>query len=183
MNEKQILNVSPLLMPIYTRKLGIYCSGYLGNDIYYLKEFVDIFINEIGENKVVEMLKNDNSENSKRCNLIGDNWDNFKSKMLKFDILLGKAKGFYDKIENKKFTKVTEKDVKEFMRLVKKIPLIKQDLYTIMIFLIKNTTLQRMSIPPDAFKILEHLGMKKMDLTKPKPFQNSEVTIENDEKS
>ena len=173
---EKIKTINPLLSQIFLRKWGMFCSTYLGNDLYYLKEYVDMAINDLGEEKVIEMLKNNDGDNKKRCNEIGNDWDNFRKKLNKFDRLLNKTKGFYDKIEDKKFTKINERDIKEFMRLCMKLPLIKQDLYTLAVFLINNTSLHRMTVPTEAFKILEHKHFRKIDLSK-KPKTREEVEI------
>ena len=47
--------------------------------------------------------------------------------------------------------------------------MIKQDIYCLMVFLIKNSQLQRSTIPIGAWKVLEHISLKKIDATKRRP--------------
>ncbi len=153
-----------LVYQIYLRKWGAFGGSSMGNDIYYLKEFVDLCIQDFGEDNVVEMLKNDNSPNSRNYNRIAENWKSVKIKMKRLDVWLNKAKGYFDKVEKKDYTKINDKDVREFLRYSRRIPLIKPDLYSLAIFLVKNSPLQKQTIPSEAWKVLEHTNLKKLDI-------------------
>jgi hypothetical protein len=152
---KRIYSIAPVLSQVYLRKLGMFCTSSLGNDIYHLKEVVDMLLNEIGEERVVDELKKDESENKKKNKELGDNWEKFKKKFDRMDVLLSDIKATYDLIENKKFSKITKENEREFIRKNKKIALFKQDIYTLFVFLIKATSLQRMTINSESFKVLE----------------------------
>lgn len=164
--QKKIFTVTPMLFQIYQRKWGMFASSILGSDIYYLKEYIDLAINEIGEENFVKLLKEDDSENKSRTNQIGNNWEKVKISLNKFDVLLNKTKGFYDKLEDKAYKKVNEKNIKDFLKQAKRIPLIKQDIYTLAVFLVRNTSLRLATIPPEAFKVLDLAKYQKMDFTK-----------------
>lgn len=163
MPEDKLSSSTPIIYQILLRKLGAYGSSSLGNDIYYLKEFVDIFIQDFGEEKVIEMLKNDTSSNSKRCKELAENWKDFKTDWRYFDRALNRAKGYFDKIENKDFSKISEDNVRDFGRYARYVPLIKEDLYTLVVFFIRNSPIQKKTIPLDAWKVLEHSHLKKID--------------------
>ena len=164
-----LISSPAIIYQLYHRKLGAFGSSTIGNDLYYLKEFVDLGIQDFGEDRIVEMLKADESKNSRRCRELGENWKMVSKRLKYFDIALNKSKGFYDKVEKKDFSKIDDKDVKNFLRLARKISLIKQDIYTLAIFLIKNSPLQKQTIPSEAWKILEHTDMKKLDIGKRVP--------------
>lgn len=151
----KIYDTSHVLTQAYLRKIAQWATSSLGNDIYYLKEVVDMLLNEIGEDKVVDMLKQDDSENKKKNNKLGEEWDKFKKSWKRLDILLSEVKPVYDLIENKKFDKINKENEREFIKKSKKISLLRQDVYTLFVFLIKSTNLQRYSIPSDAWKIIE----------------------------
>jgi hypothetical protein len=161
--SKNLISSPPSIYQLYLRKLGAFGSSIFGNDLYFLKEFVDLGIQDFGEERVIEMLKNDNSPNSKRCKEIAENWEDVKRDFRIFDIRLTRAKGFYDKIEKKDFSKINDKDVEEFMGYSKRISFIKEDIYTLAVFLIRNSPLQKQTIPSDAWKVLEHSGLKKLE--------------------
>ena len=175
--DKQLINTP--LSQTYLRLWGYFCSTYFGNDIYRLKEYVDLSINDFGEERVVEMLKKDEGHNSKRCKEIGENWEHVKKKLILFDKRLSQAKVFYDKIEKKEFKKISDKNVRDALKMAKKIPLIKPDIYTLAIFFMKNSSLQRMSIPSEAFKVMER-SYKVVEYGKRplRHFQNNEIHID-----
>lgn len=183
MTERKIISISPVLAQLYLRKLAQFGSSYFGNDVYALKEFVDVCMNEVGVEKLIEMLKMDEGENKERNRYLGNNWEKIQLRLNKFDKMVSIAKPLYDKVENKKFTKISEKDVKDAIRASSKISIIKQDVYTLAVFLIKNSTLQRMTVPSDAWKILErtHKIIGAPQRRPVTPQQNPEIEISKEE--
>lgn len=140
------------------RKCAFFGSSTLGNDIYYLKEFIDLMINIVGEERVIELLKNDKSSNSKVLNRIAKEWHEkkgMKRKLSKFDKLIEKTKLAFDKLEDKNFKKTDDPSYKTLTEKSKKITALKPEIYALFVFLVNNSTLSRMTIPPDYFKILE----------------------------
>ena len=160
---------TPAMIQLLLRKLAAFGSSYLGNDLYYLKEVVDIVWQTFGDEKVIEMLKNDNSPNSKKCRKLAEDWDKLKIRWRKFDKVLNLTKIHWDKIEKKNPLSPAKDDVRAFARYASKIPLIKEDLYTLFDFFMKNSPLSRKTIPSDAWKVLEHSELKKIDATRRSP--------------
>lgn len=153
------------------KKLAMWGSSNLGNDIYYLKEFIDMMINVIGEDKLVKMLQEDKSTNATRTNYLGNNWLKVKKKLKEFDEIVEKSKSAYDLLEDKTMKK-KDKDLSVFNEKAKKIPMIKEDVYTLFIFLISNTSLNIRTIPSEFWKILEYKGSRlgeDKNKTVPKP--------------
>ncbi len=161
MTEK-IKSISPLISQIVLRHLGLYSSERLSVDIYSLMEAVNILISDFGEDYLKQEYKK-----------IGKDWGEIKVKLDTINKLVTKTKIFYDPIIDKKFAKETT-DVnkvqsmfkKHFIKTASKISLMQREIYDLFIFLIKNCTIQRLSIPSDAFKILEHRKFGRVDLSK-----------------
>jgi len=163
------VNLNSIFTQLSLRKIAFFGSSILGNDIYFLKEFIDLMINIIGEETLIEMLKKDNSRNKKINNLLGENWEKptgMKRTLKKFDMVIEKTKTAYDLLENQEIDK-KQKDrtlkYQLFSQKAKKIPVIKPDVYSLFIFLVNNTSIKRMTIPQEYFKILEHKGYRSMD--------------------
>ena len=94
------------------RKIAYASSSTLGNDIYFLKEFIDLMIQVIGEDKVIKMLKEDKGNNRTNLNKIGNNWNEpsgMKNNLIKFDKVVEKTKASFDLLEDKTLKK---KDIK-----------------------------------------------------------------------
>lgn len=162
-------NLNPLISDLALRKTAMWGSSTLGNDIYYLKECVDLIINVIGEEKFVEMLINDKSPNCKVNNEIGKNWyrgNGMKHRLRKFDKIVETTKASYDVLEDKTLNK---KDIKytKFISKATRVPMIKQDLYALYVFVILNTNLSRMTVRSEMWKILENKGSKLGDTRRP----------------
>lgn len=153
----EIKPIEPLIGQIIYRVLGNYASTYNGNDIYYLVKYIYIQMNQLGEEFVKE-------EWEKR----GHNWERTKKNLLKMDKKATEVKSFYDTIEDKRFDlKDKEKVIKKYyMETASKIPLISQEIYELFIFLVKLSSIQRQTIPPECFKILEHSKFKSLDMTR-----------------
>ena len=140
------------------RKIAYASSSTLGNDLYFLKEFVDMMVNVIGEDAVIELLKKNNSGNKTNLNRIGKEWNEqtgMKRKLIKLDKIIEKTKASYDLLDDKTLKK---KDVKyeNFKEKAKKISVIKPDLFALFVFLVNSTSISRMTIPQEYFKHLEH---------------------------
>jgi len=163
MTEK-VKSLSPLFDRIIVRKFGMYASSYLGNDIYFLMEAINLLISDLGEEYVRKRLKDE-----------GKDWNEMKEKLDKLNKLANEVKIFYDPITDKKFdrkeinlTKVQAMFRRHFIRTASKLSLMQRDLYDILVFLVKSSSIQRQTIPSDAYKIIER-GYGKIDLSK-KPF-------------
>lgn len=145
--EEDIVDIVSPTSLILIVKLGRSFSSFLGDDFYHLNGFAHYLFNIIGEKKLLEQMNKDESENKDRIKGLSKNWDNFLKKWKKFDKLITKAKGYWDKIENKDFKKITDKDLREYCKYAKYIPLIIDDLMTLTIFMISKTSIKRMSVP------------------------------------
>ena len=159
--DTKIISLSPLVSQIVLRKLGMFCSSYLGNDLYPLIEAINILSSEVSHERLEKMYKN-----------AGKDWNQASDKLVELNVIVLKVKTFYDPIENKTFNKKSDPDSVEsmlkkyFIRTGRKIALVQRDLFDMFIFLTKGTTLQRQQIPTDAFKILEHSKYRTIDITK-----------------
>lgn len=163
MTEKIKVISSPITQLIL-RHFGMYCSERLSVDLYYLMEAINLMISYVGEDYISKKYKEE-----------GKNWDEIKIKVVVLNKLAIETKGWYDLVQDKKFerksmdsnlSKTQAMIKKYFKKTASKIALMQRDLYDILIFLIKNTSIQRNSIPNEAFKILEHIGFKKIDMVK-----------------
>lgn len=153
------ISVNPIFTSISLRKIAFFCSSKLGDDIYYLKEFIDIMINVYGEDLLIDMLKKDQSNNKKILNKIGNDWDKsngMRNNLKKFDKLIEITKSAYDTLDDKTLKKTDSPSYKTFLEKSKRIPAIKDDFYALFVFLVNNSSINRMSIPQEYFKILEH---------------------------
>jgi len=146
-----MINLNQVFTQLALRKIALFCSSTNGNDLYFLKEFIDIMINVVGEERLINMLKEDSSEINKN---LGENWIKVKLDLKKFDKIVEKTKASYDLLEDKTMDKKDLK-YKDFSEKARKIPLIKQDIYTLFVFLINNTSISQKSIPPEMFKLLD----------------------------
>ena len=159
MEKEKLKTLLPLNNQIILRKLGMFSSSYMGNDIYFLIESINLIISDIGEEFVSIKYKEE-----------GKDWNKTKEILNNMNKISINIKTWYDAVDDKKFNK---KDVNEVQRMFKKfffktaskVSLIQRELYDLFIFLVKNTTIQRSQIPNDAFKIIEHTGFRKIDLT------------------
>lgn len=179
MEEKNLIQIPDGMDEILMRSLCYFGSTYLSNDLYYLKRFIDMMINIIGREKVIQMLKEDNSENKKRLNEIGNNFEKVEKELIKFDRFLNLAKGFYDNIEDKKFNDIdkNEKQITNFMRYAKNIPLIKPDIYSLTIFFWNNSSLKKKTFKSEYWRILEHRGFRAVGEFKQKRVGEENVPI------
>lgn len=166
-----IKSVSPAVEQMVLQKLGMFCSERLSVDLYYLMEAVNILIHDVGD----KFMKQTYDEQKK-------DWIKTKENLKKLNKLILNTKTFYDPIVDKKFEK---KDVNEsktqsmfrrqFIKNSSKINLLQEDLYEVFMTLVYSTSLQRRTIPNEAFKILEHQSFKKItttDRTSPSPSPN-----------
>lgn len=165
--EDKIKTINPWMSQVILRKLGAYASSYLGNDIYYFVEAINLLVADLGEKFLIEEYKKN-----------GKDWLVTEKRLQEITALATKVKIFYDPIQDKKFERKGENVNKiqahfknYFLRVASKFPIIQRELYDLFIFLINKTNLKNQVIPADAFKILEHQGMRKMDLIK-KPIHN-----------
>jgi len=158
-----MLNISQPYATTIIQKLALYCSSYLGNDLYYLKEVVVLMINLYGEDKLVEMLKNDESDNKTVIREIGDNWfepNGMKRRLKKISEILEKVNKSYSILDDKKIPKKERQNIKykDFIKLCKKVPEIENDFYALFVFLIQNSSIKTMNISSQYLKILETDG-------------------------
>lgn len=165
---EKLKSILPLNNQMILRKLGIFCGSYMGNDIYFLVEAINLLISDIGEDFI-----------KKKCEEEGKNWNKMRENLEKANKISSNAKIWYDAINDKKFDKKEVNKVqsmfkKFFIKNVSKISLIQQDLYDLFILLVRNTTIQRNQIPSDAFKIIEHTGFRKIE-TKVPPHTSHDI--------
>lgn len=157
----EIKSLNSIITQIVLRNLGGYASSYLGNDIYFLLEAINLLKSDLGEDNVRKIIESQ-----------GKKWDDVKYNLDKINEISTQIKIFYDPIQNKKFEKKDVNEVKVqkmfkryFRKTAKELSLMSSDIYDIFIILLNNTSISKKTIPNDAFKIIEHTGMRKMDTT------------------
>jgi hypothetical protein len=154
---RELQSITPLVGQITLRKLGCYSATYLGNDLYFLIEAIHLLKSDIGE----EFAR-------KEWESRGKSWEKTMKILQRAEKKTNEVKAYYDPIEDKKFDK-RDKEIKPkkfYTKTASKIPLLSPEVYDLFVFLVKCSTLQRQTIPSDAFKILEHAGYKKIELAK-----------------
>lgn len=175
--SKYKLDSSGILNQEFRRKWAYYGATYLGNDLFYLKEFVDLCIQDLGEEETKQELIDYQGSNEKKLNKIGKDWDDFLLRYKAFGRKIIEAKGFYDKIEKKDFTKIESKDVLDFLGLSKRIPLIQDEIYALAIFFLKMSRVKDNTIQEAEWKVLEHSGLKKIEVRPKRPVPKDEGIV------
>lgn len=158
--EIKMISINPIYATTIVQKIALYCSSYNGNDVYYLKEAVMLMINLFGEERLVEMMKKDESNNKEVIRKIGENWykaNGMKKKLKKISLILEKTHKSYAVIENKTLPiKEREKvSYKDFVKQCKEFVKIENDFYALFVFLIQNSSIQHMNISSQYLKVLE----------------------------
>tara|TARA_Y100000310_G_scaffold295555_1_gene327050 strand:+ start:9496 stop:9990 length:495 start_codon:yes stop_codon:yes gene_type:complete len=157
--EKKKIMLPPHVIQIYMKKAGMYCSGSLGTDTYYLFSLIDILIGYI-EEKEPDYMKTYYPEYNAK----------FKKKMEKIRKSLHKLTLYYDSLQDKTLTEdKKEKKLKEgLFKHASKIALIQTQIHALHSFLINSTNIDRMTIPKENIKILEHKNFGKIETAKVK---------------
>jgi hypothetical protein len=159
-------------------KWANFTSSKLGDDVYYLYEFVMIGINMIGEDKIVEYLIQDDSSNKTRINKIGNDWyksNGFMKKLNRMSNLIRKTKATYDLIRDKTFEKKKEeiKNWKAFVSNASKMALFDLELYAVAVWICQNTTFKNQYLNSEDLKLLETKGSRMEGIGgKPRPFSS-----------
>lgn len=158
---EKIKSVSSIISQIVLRNLGGYASSYLGNDIYFLFEAINLLQSDLGEDYIKKIMEEK-----------GRDWEKTKKILSKLSELSLQVKIFYDAIQDKRFEKKESDEVKTqlmfkryFKKTAKEINLINSEIYDIFIILLNNTSVGKQTIPTEAFKVVEHTGMRKLDTT------------------
>jgi hypothetical protein len=142
------------------RKIAYSSSSYLANDVYFKMVVVDLLINSFGEEKILELIK---LEESKILKNIADNWYKANGFRKKFNKLLSNSSISKLSQDTLKDKDLKQKDTFEYKRLVKdmkKINCIRPEITNLYIFLINKSSIKNMSIPREYFKVLEHTTYK-----------------------
>jgi len=162
MPEEKIKTISTVISQLVLRNLGLYASSYLGVDIYFLVEAINLLVSEVGEEWLEKKYKEQ-----------GKDWERVNKKLTEINQLATSVKIFYDPIQDKKFdkkgkdeTKVQSMFKKYFRTTAMRMALLQRDLYDLFIFLVKNTSIRNATIPPESFRIIEHIGRSPLDLTR-----------------
>ncbi|MCK9370208.1 hypothetical protein M0R04_09910, partial [Candidatus Dojkabacteria bacterium] len=126
-------------------------------EMYYLVRAIRILLEVIGEKKVKRLWEKE-----------GYNWEKTEKLLKRADRLAIEVKAYYDDIEQKRAGKSTKETNprKYFLKTASKIPAINEELYRLFVFLSMHCSIHRMSIPSEAFKILEHKDRKPLDLSR-----------------
>ena len=158
-----IIPINQVFSQIALKKLAYFGGSTLGNDIYYMKEFVDMMVNIIGEERLIELLENDTSENKCVTNRIGKEWSEsigMKKNLIKFDRLIDETKRGYDVLDTNDLKKKDTINYKQFLENAENISMIKPDLYALFVFVISCSSIQKMNIRSEDFKIFQQRGYR-----------------------
>lgn len=164
-----MINIPHLLNQVMLKQWAFYGSSHLGNDFFYLCNFIEIAINALGEERLVNMMKEDKSSNNKKIKKLADNWKIFRRKFSKLKLQIRISKTYYDKIEDKKMKNISNNDLTQFKECIKKFNIIEEDIYALAVFLVQVTKLKAMTIRSEDWKILENFDLKKIDTVKRRP--------------
>lgn len=159
----------PALNQILMRKWAYYGATYLGNDTFYLLEFIEICLQNLGEEHIINMLKNDQGRNKERLNSLGSNWRNFRLKYRRLKTKIAKAKVLYDMLGSGSISKIAKTETKNFLSYISSLSMIEPDIYALAIFLLNNSNIRGHTIKNEDWKILENVSLKKLDATIRKP--------------
>ncbi len=153
---EEIKSISPQLSQLVLKELGKAVSTFNGDDIYFFKRAIDILFadlkTEIGEKRLKEEWDD-----------LGYNWKKTMDNLIKIEGKALKIKAYYDSIQDKSFRKKDkeEKIKKYYQKVASKMPIILPDFFCFLIFLIKKSQINRMTIPSSYFKIISHNKMLK----------------------
>lgn len=155
-----MISISPIYATTIVQKIALYCSSYNGNDLYYLKEAMMILISLFGEENLVNMMKNDNSNNKEVVRKIGNDWykpKGMKKNLRKISRILELTHKSYSILEDKKLTKEQREKItyEDFVEQCEFVPKIENEFYALFVFLIENSSIQNMNISSQYLKVLE----------------------------
>jgi hypothetical protein len=151
-----MISINQIYATTIVQKLGLYCSSYLGNDLYYLKEAIMLMVNLYGEERLVEMLKSDDSPNKKVTNKMGEEWflpNGMKKKLEKISKILEKTNKSYIALEDRKLKKKT--GYSDFIKQCSEVPKIENDFYALFVFLVENSSIKSMNLTSQHLKIID----------------------------
>jgi len=158
-----LIGVNQVFSQIALKKLAYFGGSTLGNDIYYMKEFLDLMINIIGEDKLIHLLMSDSSNNKSVNNRLGNQWNEskgIKNRLKKFDKIVDKTKRAYDCLNSIDIKKKDTKDYKYYIKNAESISMIKPDMNSLLVFIIDNCSIQKMTIKDEDFKRIYNKGYK-----------------------
>ena len=144
MVEQEKLSVMiPIIRQQLHRKLGMWASSSLSDDLYFLREAVTIFMSDIGDGPLKEHYK--------------ENYDDVIKKFNRLGVRLEKVKIYHDSIKDKSMEeKDKEAEIKKiYFKALSKIPLMDKLLYDMLMVYIKKSSVQYQKIPNEDFKHFE----------------------------
>lgn len=184
--DEKIKTIAPSIRQLIIRDLGKYGGNSGVNKFFFLINVIDNLITHIGEdviiekfNKEIERLKDfqektgehtiyDRIQTWKQVNEI---LNNLRSRVAEIQFA-------YDDISDKKWKDVKKEVVKKsnYKKLIKKVSPYQLEIYFIFNFLMKISSIQHQTIPPEAFKTLELSKYPKSPFVKEKkPFVSGEL--------
>ena len=163
------INSHNILNQILIKKICCFGTSLLGDDIYYLFEFVRICIEDFGEPNLIQMLKEDNSRNKERLNKLGNEWESFKITMKHIGKKLSQLKLFYDRVNEKKFKQIEDKSMSDFLSASTRLSLIQENLYALFIFFISHSRIKLGKITTQDWKVLQYVDLKKVSNVPKRP--------------
>lgn len=162
------LFISQAITKEIQRKIAYSSSTYLANDVYFKMGVIDLFINSYGIEKLKGMLDNSKIESlkkiSEKLNLPGGFLNKFYKVYSKSSI----AKLSQDTLKDKELKNKDTFEYKRLMKDMRKINCIRPHITQLYVFLIENSAIKNLTIPPEYFKIIEHSNYKNISDSKRK---------------
>lgn len=163
------ISLNPSFIQLAQRSLAKFATKPHGDNFCALIEFTYLMINVGGEDKIIKMLKEDNSPNSTKLRKIGEKWSNFKRDLDKFNKVIQRTKPAFDKLSDKTLKEAKKPDYKEFIQYAKRVPLIQDNIFALLVFFTNSSNLKNLGIPSELFKMEEMKGSRLGELGSRQP--------------
>jgi hypothetical protein len=141
--KEQLVKSLNITRQIIHRKLGLFASSALGDDLYFLHETISMLRSDIGD----DLLKKS----------YGKNYPVVVHRLEKIGERLSKIKIYYDSLKDKKFEEgEKELEIKKlFFEALSRIRLSEKLIYDVFMIYVKKSALRYQTISNDCFKLIE----------------------------
>jgi hypothetical protein len=148
-------SVSPLNAQVILKNLGLYLSQSSNARYVYLTDAILLLWNDLGDEFIKE-----------RCKERDIDFIKLQLKLKRIRKLMERCQEYYNALEDKVFRKKDlDKEIRKYyFQTGSKIALLLPDLFKIYHFLSSNSTICRMQVKSEDLKLLEHQGMRKMQI-------------------
>jgi len=175
---EKIKNIAPAIRQLIIRDLGKYGGNSGVNKFFFLLNVIDSLITHIGENVVItefdkEMKKLKEFQKKSNHSTLYDrlqSWEHVTRVLDNLRPRLSEIQFAYDDISDKKFKEKMSEPAKKlnYKKLIKKVSPYQVELYFVFNFLMKISSIQHQTIPPQAFTTPEMSKYNKNPFVKEK---------------